>query len=482
MTSASDNQRGTRGQSVTASEAYLAGLGRKAFLHMWSYPNLYRDQGKARTGEGKELCDLLVVFGNDVLIFSDKHCALRSGPDLRIAWRRWYRDAVLASAKQVAGAERWLLEQHSRVFLDRACTQALPVELPKQPRIHRIVTCRGAAGASRELWGGSGSLLVTNAALAACSEQPLHLGCFDDRGRMFHVLDEIVLEHLLLTLDTVSDLCMYLTRKEAFFRRHEGVIATGEEALLGFYLSSLSPDESGHDFIVDGNPSSVTIDDSFWKWWEESAQRKGKEAADDVSYCWDRLIEKFAHHMLHGTQYFPSRGGVREDERLVRWMAREDRVRRRMLADALISAMQTTREGQLRRRCVFPGTAGDPFWVFLVIPRPAGVPYEQYRRDRQSLLVAHCEVIKYLKPEANDILGIAVDPRPDEMTEDVVYIDVRDWTPEMNENARVLHERSGIFRAPTRQEARYWECPLPGEKPSATEERGADPGPEGRKQ
>jgi len=96
--------------------------------------------------------------------------------------------------------------------------------------------------------------------------------------------------------------------------------------------------------------------------------------------------------------------------------------------------------------------------------------------------VAHCEVIKYLKPEANDILGIAVDPRSDEMTEDVVYIDVRDWTPEMNENARVLHERGGIFRAPTRQEARYWEFPLPGEKPSATEEPGADPGPEGRKQ
>lgn len=61
-------------KGATASERYLGSLARKAFLSLWSHPNVYTDENKkAGKGVGTELCDLLVVFGNDVLIFSDKH-------------------------------------------------------------------------------------------------------------------------------------------------------------------------------------------------------------------------------------------------------------------------------------------------------------------------------------------------------------------------------------------------------------------------
>jgi hypothetical protein len=85
---------------------------------MWSYPHLYKDQGKKRGGDGKELCDLLVVFGEHLLIFSDKDIELREDADTAIAWSRWYRKAVLDSAGQVFGAERWLREHPDRVFTD----------------------------------------------------------------------------------------------------------------------------------------------------------------------------------------------------------------------------------------------------------------------------------------------------------------------------------------------------------------------------
>jgi len=196
---------------VTPSEAYLARLCGKTFLRMWSYPHLYKDQRKKRGGDGKELCDLLVVFGEHLLIFSDKDIELREDADTAIAWSRWYRKAVLDSAGQVFGAERWLREHPDRVFTDPECARRLPVELPRSPRVHRILTCRGASAACAKALGGSGSLMVTNRKLEECKDTPFQVGAFDAVGNVFHVLDEAVLDVVLRTLDTVSDFVEYLS-------------------------------------------------------------------------------------------------------------------------------------------------------------------------------------------------------------------------------------------------------------------------------
>jgi hypothetical protein len=167
---------------VTPSEAYLARLCGKTFLGMWNYPHLYKDQGKKRDGDGKELCDLLVVFGEHLLIFSDKDIELREDADTAIAWSRWYRKAVLDSAGQVFGAERWLREHPDRVFTDPQCARRLPVELPRNPRVHRILTCRGASAACAKALGGFGSLMVTNSKLEECKDTPFQVGTFDAVG------------------------------------------------------------------------------------------------------------------------------------------------------------------------------------------------------------------------------------------------------------------------------------------------------------
>jgi len=63
-----------RGHGITSSERYLKRLADDTFLSLWSYPGICRDQGHSQRGHGKEVCDLLVVFGNTVIIFSDKDC------------------------------------------------------------------------------------------------------------------------------------------------------------------------------------------------------------------------------------------------------------------------------------------------------------------------------------------------------------------------------------------------------------------------
>jgi len=54
-----------RGAGITPSEQYLVGLANRTFLNLWSYPNLYVDRKTGGKGDGKELCDLLVVCGDD---------------------------------------------------------------------------------------------------------------------------------------------------------------------------------------------------------------------------------------------------------------------------------------------------------------------------------------------------------------------------------------------------------------------------------
>ena len=62
-----------RSSGATAAERYLKKLCDRSFLSLWSYSGVYRDQGKVgKAGDGKEICDLLVVFQNHILIFSDK--------------------------------------------------------------------------------------------------------------------------------------------------------------------------------------------------------------------------------------------------------------------------------------------------------------------------------------------------------------------------------------------------------------------------
>src|SRR5579864_8239454 len=63
---------------VTTAERYLAKLCRRSFLSLWSHPCVFRDQGRHEDkGDGKEVCDLLVVFENHVIMFSDKDCRFK---------------------------------------------------------------------------------------------------------------------------------------------------------------------------------------------------------------------------------------------------------------------------------------------------------------------------------------------------------------------------------------------------------------------
>ena len=131
-----------RGIGFTPTENNLAALADKIFLNLWTYPNLFGSGGK-------ELCDLLVVCGDDILIFSDKSIHWSSGVDVKVAWPRWYRKAIAESAAQISGAARYLRDHADQLFLDAACKERFPFALPpaERRRVHLIAVALGASEA-----------------------------------------------------------------------------------------------------------------------------------------------------------------------------------------------------------------------------------------------------------------------------------------------------------------------------------------------
>src|SRR5687768_15267479 len=148
----------------TGSERALAKLARETFLSLWSYPNVVRDepQPKGKGIIGKEIADLLVVFEDDVILFSDKDCVFSCSGNLNLDWSRWYRSAVEKSAKQLWGAERHIRTHPDRIFIDPKCQIRLPIPLPDpaRMRVHRVLVAHGVSQRCRETLGGSGSLMI----------------------------------------------------------------------------------------------------------------------------------------------------------------------------------------------------------------------------------------------------------------------------------------------------------------------------------
>jgi hypothetical protein len=458
---------------TTGSERLLAKLAKDTFLSLWSYPNVVRAERRPNGGtQGKEIADLLVVFDNDVVLFSDKDCAFGDTGNLQVDWSRWYRKAVEKAAAQLWGAERQIRADPTNIFLDARCQVRLPIPLPAAPqmRIHRIVVAHGASDRCAKHLGGSGSLVIAPDIVGdahTTGDHPFAIGTIDRSKPFVHVLDDRSLLLLMEYLDTVSDFVGYLRKKEALIQSGRLAVAMGEEALLGQYVGALNG-EGEHDFVVSPDIERISLREDRWHRFLESPELRSKLAADRVSYLWDGLIEEFTGHFRAGTSDFLSEvGSVAEDfEKVLRFFARENRTRRRMLADNIRDMLARTPAAQRRIRYVPPSRPGDPYWVFLLLPfahnLPVATTYEHYRTIRRRHLEDCMSVVKLLNPDAMDLVGFATESGRLEVghgSEDAGYLDAREWTPERDADARDVQVKAQILMNPDRLPTNVAEYP-----------------------
>jgi hypothetical protein len=434
----------------TPSERYLAGLCERSFLSPWSFPNVFRQPGQ-------ELCDLLVVFGEDVIIFSDKSCAFKDTGDVHLDWDRWYRRAVTRSEVQVHGAERWLTEYPSRVFVDPGCTQPLPIPLPPRAsrRIHLVVVALGARDACKRFYGGgSGSLRLTTA-----RGLDLFAAGYVHPGRNYvHILDDVTLDIIMSELDTASDFCRYLRKKEDFIRSIDVVIAAGEEELLAVYLREVNA-AGEHDFVVPPELNLVHYDEGFWAGRIQHPQYIAKKVEDEISYVWDHLIEHFAKDL--GFWEGDEEARLAREQAL-RIMAIPNRLTRRAIARGYL---EVRRRKPPPGRMVFKGGVfgerPDTGFIFLVLVKPENSSGEEYRRVRHNILDAYAGAMKGEYRDLTRVIGIGLPPAGSEAELGVELFcrDFLDWSQEDERLLREDREKLGVLTHATRTHFRETEYP-----------------------
>ena len=452
-----------KAEGVTPSERYLAKLAERSFLNLWSYPSPFRDQKQGVIGDGKEICDLLVVCGAYIIIFSEKTVSWPNG-GLNVAWSRWVKRAIRDAAKQAAGAERWITNHPDRIFLDRACKEPFPIDLPSESEriIHRIVVANGAVQACKQnLPDSSGSLIIQpdikgNAHWPRDLNEirPFCIGDINPSDSFVHVFNEPALDIVMTELDTVTDFVDYLDKKAIFVRSGRLIQADGEENLLAYYAIRVN-DNGEHDFVPKNRP--LRIDNSHYSLFANDPRYIAKKEADHISYLWDDLIETFTKHMLDGTSVTISNYEfeLRKNELGVRFMALESRLSRRGHGEAIIGAMQKGAQRGMNFRLMIKGegTKDSDTAFFILIFRFKGNTsktrnYEQYRISRTNTAQIYAKGILERYSYLKRVIGIACEPpgQPHGLSEDMIYAEQASWTDDERNAIREDCDRLGILR------------------------------------
>lgn len=491
-----------RATGSTPSERYLAELAERSFLNLWSYPNPHRSQKLGGAGDGKELCDLLVVCDPHVIVFSEKEIRW-TDKAVDVAWPRWFRKAVDAAATQLRGAERWINEFPDRIFLDPSCETPFPLEFPpaERRRLHRVVVARGAAAACKKHFGGGMGTLVVKPDLkgaahvdaSSASFFPFAIGDIDPESDFVHVFDEVALDIVMQELDTITDFTDYLDKRARFLRSGNLEMAGGEEDLLAFYAIRIN-DDGDHDFTPpDGHTwkeaGPVRIGAGNFAKYVSNPQYQAKKAADEVSYIWDSLIETFTEHMLNGTSIvLPGfRFSLTESEIAVRHMALRGRYMRRSHGKAIMGALEIGQRQQVFFRAMLAARTSrfnETGFFFMTLKYMDWMEekggYEHYRLFRSHYLQTYAQALLMKFDYLQRVIGIAMEP-PNQgrgASEDIIYGEQQAWTPEQRAENKKDAERLGIMQSLVERPVRSTEFPEIAERPR----RGPPPPRGNRKQ
>ncbi|MFC1561902.1 hypothetical protein ACFL4Q_02775 [candidate division KSB1 bacterium] len=317
------------------SESLVYHICNNTFFKLWTFP---QPQGKANN---KELCDILVLFDEDILIFSVKDCEFKDSyrHNVENNIKRWQRKSIDNSCKQIYGAERWLNESDYIILSDGSRGPNLP---PKSTRrIHRVAIA----------FGGKNKV-------------PMYYGDF---GRGFiHVFNEVSFLTILNELDTITDFTDYLKEKESFYGRGINTpFLCGEENLLAIYLFK--------NRKLPTNAENILIDNSSWEDICKKPEYIKKKKEDKLSYKWDWLID----YLSGSTELDKSKFKFTDSdlEKILRMMAKETRFMRRTLSKSLKEFLNLAKQFKIRSR--FTESHSGIGYVFM---------YCKHNEDRESRL------------------------------------------------------------------------------------------------
>ena len=378
---------------MTPSEKYVAALCEKSFLPFWSFPNPI---GK----KGKELCDVLVVCNQYVIIISVKDISPSNHKDEMVNYDRWVKKAITNSVDQIYGAERYLESETDVLLKDRKTLVKLP---PKESRqIFRIAIAFGSK-----------------------SNYPLPHGDFD-KGHV-SVFDEHSTKIIIEELDTITDFTNYLVAKEKFMLDYN-VHFSREADFLTFYINTVLEVDAPKGAMVagmDGLWESYFISPEYVQWRLDLEQ----------SLVWDKMIRDiYTYHITDNVSQ-----QRREDlERIVRFINLEPRINRIELGSVLNNAI----ESKVKARMLRP--LEDANHTYVILP----ITTDNWN-TRETELQMRCVVARKENPTTEKIIGVAVGKNPDgDKWFDLCLVDVKTLDEDFIEMASKIQEEFGYFTNP----------------------------------
>jgi len=439
----------SKSKGVTPSEQLLAQLCENTFLKLWSYPNPCRD-------DGKELCDLIVVFGNEVLIFFDRENRRfdENPQDEALAWKRWKKEVIDKQIATAHGAERYI-EQGRSIYLDAKKTQPFPIPIdPSKARFHKIVVAHGVREACKNSSPNnvSGSLAICYGPKHSESlERPFFLQL--DRADPVHVLDTDNLEIVLNELDTIFDFTAYLDAKVEAIQRHNVITYCGEEDVVAHYFLNFNDKNKRYMIGALDDFDYVHIGEGEWVDFEKSEFYARRKEANESSYFWDRLLQITSNNALKGilggnSQPFHGKSALH-------FMAKEPRFSRRGLSDHMLQSIRNfpeTDEPVVRNVLLMPSFYDGTYYVFLQL-KTQGQPnsVQKHREVRTAMLEIACAAVKLKSPETERVIGIAIDAPKfagQDNPEDMILMEFEDWSAERKAHYEEMNKKLRFFTTP----------------------------------
>lgn len=418
--------------AVNSSEAFLTSISEGTFLKPWCYPNPFRKAGK-------EITDMLVVFGNDVIIFSDKAISFRDGA-ADLAWKRWYKRAVEESIDQLSGAYK-VINSGVDIFIDDRASKAFPFALPDltQRRVHLIAVTHPSReiGVRPALWTDfcfDGNVIGDGV--------PFSIGPTKIRNHHVHVFDGKILEVLLKHLSTASDFVQYLLWRFECISRCER-LSFFELDLLAYGILGRTP-TTWPQLPADNQDLSLNIR-GCWEEYLKSEQLKARDEYNKKSYTIDRLIDHFHEEYIAGRNYHDKPQAFSSHEKALRIIGSESRFGRRIISEALYELLREEDRKTFWASTVASREVNGVRYVWLVYPKtPESMNIEIVERFLFQHLVDHIMVAcSVFRPEI--LIGLLVpNIGVDTGSHMVVCFDGTIWTHNHQTRANEL-QKNGIF-------------------------------------
>lgn len=444
----------TKSPGCNDSERALAKLCNETFLDLWSYPSLWTPEGKKTPdGVGTELCDLLLVFGDTIILFSDKDIKFHADIDLNVAWKRWKKRSIDSSKNQLFGAMKWLKDRPTDLFLDRRCTEPFPFIDPNvEYKFHLIAVTKNTEQAAARHFGlnSSGSSILMSFDQYPDEEQPFTVR--DDRSRHYvHVIDEQSLRLVLKEVDTAPDFIKYLRDKERAIRHQRFSFIPGEEHFLGTYMLYDGPlvERPFDDLVarIFRQTDTVQIPESGWPEYVNSGAQYRRQLLNRDSYFWDELISLFSKAILGGYAPNPLNASNVMHESAARMLASETRDSRIGISRAYQEKVRNTPRHIRSSIVLCSPTNKERFIVLLLVPRTLGQSLEENRALRREMMHAYGFATKVRHPQAKYITVIGTEPGLGLVrSEDVLALYIPELTAEELAHTQRIMDEGNIFK------------------------------------